>query len=345
MGQGMVGERVGEQCLYFTLTNPLNWTAAHHHCQELGGDLAAPSDLLPLKAFLHQAFTRGPSLWLGASYELDEANRAVEDNVTPTKSVNGGDLEADLDTDTAALTPNDVPQPDTDQAHPTHRLVSGDTRLPSLTMLSDEGAEEMPLSDLASLRLMVDHSALFNEDHANTFSNTRFTRSLRLQSPEERSVSRDARSQDISRDRVLIERDNNPSVVDFILLGDVVEDDDPFLNSNLLPEHSNIEERSASRTSIAPHVHSGVPSTPSPEANEGSSRLGTEDVSGQDQEPSMEADEASNRQGSDTRKATMQCMLLRQIESLEYELVGRPCDEIHSFVCEFAFTFDNPLRE
>lgn len=293
---------------------------------------------------MHTSLARGPSLWLGASYELDEANRGVEDTVAPTKSLDGVGLEDDTDTGPTDQTPNDIPPHDTDQDSPTDRSVSRDTFLSSFTMLSDEGAEEVPVGDQASLRLMVDHSALFNEDHASLFSNPRLARSLHLQSPEESSVDRDARSQDISRDRVLFERDSNPSVVDFILLGDV-KDDDPLLNSNLLPEHSNIEERSASRTSTISHVHSAEPPSPTPEEDQDNSQLGTEEGSGHGQEPTLEADESSNRQGGDTRKATMQCMLLRQRESLEYELVGRPCDEIHSFVCEFAFTFDNPLRE
>lgn len=293
---------------------------------------------------MHTSLARGPSLWLGASYELDEANRAVEDTVAPTKSLEGVDLDDDPDTDPTDLTPNDIPPHDTEDDPDTDRSVSGDTFLSSFTMLSDEGAEEVPLGDQASLRLMVDHSALFNEDHASLFSNPRIARSLHLQSPEEGSIARDARSQDISRDRVLLERDSNPSVVDFILLADV-KGDDPLLNPNLFPEHSNIEERSASRTPTISHVQSAEPPSPTPEEDQGSSQLGIEEGSGHDQEPTPEADESSNRQGGDTRKATMQCMLLRQRESLEYELVGRPCDEIHSFVCEFAFTFDNPLRE
>ncbi|ROT80513.1 hypothetical protein C7M84_000749 [Penaeus vannamei] len=80
VGRGLSAEKVGGQCLYFSWESALNWTSAHSQCQVLRGDLAAPQDLLPLKNFLHRSFTRGPSIWLGASYDLaDEQN---DDNVT-----------------------------------------------------------------------------------------------------------------------------------------------------------------------------------------------------------------------------------------------------------------------
>ncbi|CAL4088768.1 unnamed protein product [Meganyctiphanes norvegica] len=69
VGVDLDAVRVGEECLYMAWRSSLNWSSAHDHCQALGGDLAAPQDLEPLKTFLHSTFARGPSLWLGASYD------------------------------------------------------------------------------------------------------------------------------------------------------------------------------------------------------------------------------------------------------------------------------------
>lgn len=56
VGQGMVAERVGEQCLYFSLAAAQSWTAAHNHCQTLRGEMAAPPDLDLLISFLRHSF-------------------------------------------------------------------------------------------------------------------------------------------------------------------------------------------------------------------------------------------------------------------------------------------------
>ncbi|XP_064117702.1 uncharacterized protein LOC135223127 [Macrobrachium nipponense] len=55
--------KVVDECFYVSKTG-LAWHPARHHCQGMGGDLAAPSNLYALKAHLLE--TRGPKLlWIG----------------------------------------------------------------------------------------------------------------------------------------------------------------------------------------------------------------------------------------------------------------------------------------
>ncbi|XP_068200535.1 perlucin-like protein [Palaemon carinicauda] len=55
--------KVVDECFYVSKAG-LAWHPARHHCQGMGGDLAAPSNLYALKA--HVLETRGPKLlWIG----------------------------------------------------------------------------------------------------------------------------------------------------------------------------------------------------------------------------------------------------------------------------------------
>ncbi|KAG7156318.1 uncharacterized protein LOC121853899 [Homarus americanus] len=356
VGLGLVAERVGEQCLYFSLGSQLNWTAAHRHCQELGGDLAAPQDLVPLKTFLHQAFIRGPSLWLGASYDLDDADTAavdVSDAVSllpPNQSLqnlpqNIGNSESAQDIVVESEPPCE-PQDNNEDDFPSglKPAVMSEHIHP---MLLDEGHSDVDDNDLGeiagatgSLRRILEQVAMFNENFSG--DNGRITLPRRVLNPRENALSkstgRDA-AKDLLMDRIRL----SLPVVDVILLPEQAENSAPSpeaLNDQNLPEYSNLEERSISGNINLTDISLEGPTAPPGDTSDERAVPGDE---GEGQEAgSSEAQGAGTSKGA--RKARMKCMLLQQKESLEYELIGRPCDELHTFVCDMKFSF-NLLHE
>ncbi|XP_071546788.1 uncharacterized protein [Panulirus ornatus] len=397
---GMVAERVGEQCLYFYFASQFNWTSAHQHCQKLGGDLAAPQDLVPLKTFLHQDFVRGPSLWLGASYDLDDEEVALDPSAAPdAEAANGlleekrgasryipnldvnlqlysNALEEDEDGSSSEQDAAGVSEPPgnmlLDDGRRNILLGDGPSNMllddgpsdmddgPSNMLLGDgpsdillddgpsnlllnAGSTNMLLEDSGSillskgagnLRRILDQAAMFDKEDTGDSGSLTIPRSFLK--PRENTLNKVDGRETPGKKRI-----RDASVVDFILLSDPAPSAEGPSDQNL-PEYSNLEERSVPGNLTAADVLVEDVNGTSAEAG-GEGTAPGDDVGGQEPPEDVEEHEAKDTKGA--KKATMKCILLQQKESLEYELTGRPCDELHNFVCDMKFTFDNLLRE
>lgn len=208
-------------------------------------------------------------------------------------------------------------------------------------MLLDEGSNNILLGDGAgSIRRILNQAAMFDEDGIVDSGSLTIPRSLLK--PHENTLNKlNGRE---APGRGLKERVRDAAVVDFILLSDSVEyavpsAEDP--SDQNLPEYSNLEERSIPGNLTAADILAEDVNGTSAEANGEGPALG-DDVGGQELE---DPEGHETRESKDAKKATMKCMLLQQKESRGYELIGRPCDELHNFVCGMKFTFDNLLHE
>nr|XP_045615232.1 uncharacterized protein LOC123768641 isoform X2 [Procambarus clarkii] len=346
VGLGMVAERVGEQCLYFPLGLQLNWTSAHRRCQELGGDLAAPQDLVPLKTFLHQAFVRGPSLWLGASYALNDIDTTSVDSIVASQGSPNG-FQEDKKNSSGVTQDTSINQRSSSHSLEDSRgdiaLVQDQVVLssPPDNMLLDEGHSDnvQAAGETAGSWSRVLDEAMFNEDFVRNGGIISAPR--RLSKPQQSSLKLAIR--DSPGRQGLEEMIRDASVVDFILLEESVDSAVPPVeasNDQNLPEYSNPDERSVSGTLA--DIHLDAASTQPRNSSDERSLLGHE-VRDTESGGGLETQETNESKGA--KKARMKCMLLQQKESLEYELIGRPCDELHTFVCDMKFAFDNLLHE
>ncbi|XP_042880356.1 C-type mannose receptor 2-like isoform X2 [Penaeus japonicus] len=64
--------RIGKECFHLS-TTALPWNEARQQCKQMGGDLAVPSDVTALDAYVF-ANTKGPGVWIGGT---DQGNEGV----------------------------------------------------------------------------------------------------------------------------------------------------------------------------------------------------------------------------------------------------------------------------
>ncbi|XP_063608909.1 macrophage mannose receptor 1-like [Penaeus indicus] len=62
--------RIGMECFYLS-TTALSWNEARRQCQQMGGDLAVPSDVKALDTYVF-ANTKGPGVWIGGTDQYNE---------------------------------------------------------------------------------------------------------------------------------------------------------------------------------------------------------------------------------------------------------------------------------
>lgn len=301
IGQGMVAERVGEHCLYFSLGDRQNWTASYDRCHHLGAQMAASQVLQPLKQFLLHAFARparGPSLWLGSSFNLFQGEAQNEED--EDEDTGGSEVKAPDDDSESSELSSDQDLADTFQADGVIGYPDGGSKQ-SLANPFALNLKAGPVEDVdeefsglpGSLRGVLDHEPMFHDEILARYGN-RFL----SDEPTERAP--------IPEEQV--ERVPDTSVVDIVLLTGPDE----------------VEERQGTK----PPVPSNLTEEGTREAAQGEGGI---------------MGEATGRK--DSRKTRMKCMLLQQSEALEYELVARPCDEEHSFVCDLKVTIDSLLPE
>ncbi|KAK8404049.1 hypothetical protein O3P69_000250 [Scylla paramamosain] len=301
IGQGMVAARVGEHCLYFSLGERQNWTASYDQCRQLGARMAASQVLHPLRQFLLQAFARGPSLWLGSSFNPSQGEAQSEDEKEDENEDTGGSEVKDPgdDSESSGLSlgqdVSDTFQADGVIGYPEGRAKQSPANPFALNLkaVPVEDVDEEFSGPAGSLRGVLDQAPMFHDELLARYG-SRFL----ADEPTERAPIPEE----------LVERAPDTSVVDIVLL-----------------THSDAAE---GRQVNKPRVPSNL--------TEEGGREATPEEGG-----NME--EATGRK--DSRKTHMNCVLLQQSESLEYELVARPCDEEHSFVCDLRVTIDTLLPE
>lgn len=318
VGQGMVAERIGEHCLYFSFGERQNWTASYDHCQQLGAEMAASQVLQPLKQFLRQAFARGPSLWLGSSFNLSDHNEAREaEDESEDGDTSGHSVK--VSSEDPELTSDLPPSQDLSHAFQADGVIG----------FPDSGAEqglsnpftlnlkEGPLEDMeeeisgpaGSLRGILDQVPMFQDDILASYR-SRFLADEPSEDPPPVEEN---------------ERAPENSVVDIVLLTGPADDEGRQDIEVHVP--SNQTEAGSREAAAGPSQGGGVV------PGEG---RGVEEALG----PMQEAGKTM-----ESGKSRMKCMLLQQSESQEYEVVGRPCDEQHSFVCDIKVTIDSLLPE
>lgn len=348
VGLGMAAERVGDQCLYFSWATALNWTDAHRHCQSLGGDLSAPEDLLPLKTFLHAEFARGPSIWLGASYKLDD-----EGNITHSTAERK-----------ALSMPSSPPSPEAAEPEGDHdgtffRLNIEESPDLAKNTIDDEGSDGDSQDDEPVSAALSDGIAL--SDEAVIIPKGEIMGDLRVLS--QRLGGRRNLFGQLSQEELnaRIQKLSKPPVVDFILLdsarpspsGDTENPEEEKHTSS----SSSGDLTSGGNTSL--DSRPGISSILNGESPLVSSHGGAS--AGVFRDVRQVLDEASGTGAPETRedeakassRVKMNCILLQQKESLEYELVSQPCNEQHRFVCgifsskntDMKFNPDNLLHE
>lgn len=341
VGQGMEAQRIGDQCLYFSFESQRNWTSAHHRCQQLGWDLAEPKDIVPLKTFLHQTYIHGPSLWLGASYDLDDVDTAAVDANVAAPPVLPSNLQDDKKPSSGFSQGTGI-----SSASSSNALESNGDDLsiilgPAMALEADngDGATREVRGTAGSLRRLLDQDAMFDEGFLSNKGRIALPR--RFLKPHQNTLSKS-----VIRGfpgESLKETIRDASVVDFILLEEPVEPPAPLPDASsdhILPEYSNMEERSIPVNLTAADIPLDDPSSQSRNTSRERPPLGDEIVQENGVSEILEIGESKG-----TRKARMKCMLLQQKESLEYELIGRPCNEVHSFVCDMKFILDNLVPE
>ncbi|XP_045118993.1 LOW QUALITY PROTEIN: uncharacterized protein LOC123508974 [Portunus trituberculatus] len=292
IGQDMVAERVGEHCLYFSLGERQNWTASYDRCHQLGAQMAASQVLQPLKQFLLHAFARGPSLWLGSSFNLfqDEPQNEDDEEEDTGAAVKapGGDSESS--SIHAGQDLSNTFQADGVIGHPEGGANPFALNLKAIPV--EDIDEEFP-GRSGSLRAAFDRATMFHDELLGSYGNH-----FLADEPTERAP--------IPEERV--ERAPDTSVVDIVLL--TGPDADEGLQGTKPRVPANLTEERGREAALG----------------EGGNM-----------------EEAIGRK--DSHKTRMKCMLLQQSEALEYELVARPCNEEHSFVCDLKVTIDSLLPE
>lgn len=303
VGRGLSAERVGDQCLYFSWESALNWTSAHSQCQVLRGDLAAPQDLLPLKNFLHRSFTRGPSIWLGASYDLaDEQN----DNTTLSNAALQ-DIAANL-TGFPDFSSNLLEEEDDDGV--------------GIKLQQDEAGSIRVLMEARGI-MPRSHPFLDKSDDSEEGGRAAFPGGLRAE-----------------------RLGGSPSVVDVILLPETEDEEDEEEEVDVVANALAIDERGeqAGEGNSSSFSADTLRSVSGESGEDDERRTGV----ARDERAALAVSFASQGHredsGSSTKregKARMKCMLLQQKPSLEYELVGRPCSELHRFACAIESIDEN----
>ncbi|XP_076056864.1 uncharacterized protein LOC143034543 isoform X2 [Oratosquilla oratoria] len=86
---------IGGQCLYFPKRPPTDWTSAQKHCHTVGGALATPQDIWPLRRYLDTLSGNIESLWLGGYYEASSQTWQWTGGEQTGTPVSFQDLETD----------------------------------------------------------------------------------------------------------------------------------------------------------------------------------------------------------------------------------------------------------
>ncbi|XP_064111741.1 uncharacterized protein LOC135219153 [Macrobrachium nipponense] len=335
VGLGMAAERVGDQCLYFSWATALNWTDAHRHCQSLGGDLSAPEDLLPLKTFLHAEFARGPSIWLGASYKLDD-----EGNITHTTAERKA-----LSTPSSPSQEAAEPEGDHDGTFSFRLNIEGSSFDLAKNTIDDEESDgggsqdDEPISTVLSDGIPLrDEAIIIPKGDLSTLSQRLGGRRNLFGQLSQEELN--ARIQKLSK----------PPVVDFILL-DSARPSSPGDTEN--PEE---EKHTSSSSDLTSGGNASLDSRPgiSSILNGESPLVGSHGGSSSgvfrdvrqvlDEGSGTGAPEAREDEAKANSRVKMNCILLQQKESLEYELVSQPCNEQHRFVCGIFSSKNNDMK-
>lgn len=304
VGRGLSAEKVGGQCLYFSWESALNWTSAHSQCQVLRGDLAAPQDLLPLKNFLHRSFTRGPSIWLGASYDLaDEQN---DDNVTLSNAALQ-DLAANL-----------TGFPD----FSSNLLEEEDDNGVGIRLQQDEAGSIRVLMEARGI-MPRSHPFLDKSDDSEEGGRAGFPGGLR--------AARLGGSPSVVDVILLPENEDEEEEEEEVAA---------VANALAIDEHGEQAGEGNSSSFSADTLRSV--SGESGEDDEHRAGIARDEraalaVNFASQGHREDSGSSAKREG----KARMKCMLLQQKPSLEYELVGRPCSERHRFACAIESIDEN----
>ncbi|XP_068216863.1 uncharacterized protein [Palaemon carinicauda] len=328
VGLGMAAERVGEHCLYFSWATALNWTDAHRQCQSLGGDLSAPEDLLPMKTFLHAEFARGPSIWLGASYNLDD-----EGNITHIKvgskviSTPGPSLDAAK------------PEDGHDESFSFRLQIEESPDLAKNTIddarSAGDSQDDEPISGVLPDGIVLHDEAVISPKGDIIGDISRLSRRLGGQ----RSIFGHLSKEELN---AKLQKLSKAPVVDFILLDSAQHSGD---TENPEDESHPSSDPTEGNTFLDSGL--GIPTLLNSESplmsSQGGSSLGTfRDVRQVlDETSGTSAPETKDDEAKANSRVKMNCILLQQKESLEYELVSQPCNEQHRFVCEI-FTSKNP---
>lgn len=288
---------------------------------------------------------------MGVSYDLsDEDEEEVDVDYSNSTSQVPGSNPLDGKLDSSSSSSNALPHSTSVSAGsstgvlddggddgPSRDLASLMGTAFSSHMLQDEGHntddDEMDLRSAGSIRRMLERAAMFDESTGRDYGSITIPRQFLR--PHENALGK-LETQRLTAEEWK-ERLSEASVVDFRLLADPVESAD--ISRLHQPAASNLEERSVPRSSSR---HTG-------EALEASAGVTNAPLTAGDIEErelmGFETQEARDAIKGEPKRARMQCMLLQQSEALEYELIGSPCDELHSFVCDMQISFDSLLHE